>query len=76
MPTNLLRLAPGSAQYSPAAIAALSMTIRRTGILAPILIDEDRVIVSGQGLFLAAKRVGLHTVPVVQLNRRFRNPKH
>jgi len=70
--THLLRPARGSGLYSPASIAALSAAIQRAGVLVPILVDHDGVILSGQALWLAAKRVGLRTVPVVQINRRAR----
>jgi DNA modification methylase len=45
----------------------LTNSIRALGFVAPIIVDENGVIVGGYGVFLAAKELGYALVPVVQL---------
>lgn len=48
-----------------AAVAAVAESIREFGFRNPILVDRDGVVVNGHTRLLAAKTLGLETVPVV-----------
>ena len=49
-----------------AAIEPLMASIRRFGFRVPVVIDKDGVIIAGHTRYLAAKRLGIKTVPVVR----------
>lgn len=53
--------------HSPRQIRQITDSIEQFGFLNPILTDADHVIVAGHGRVEAAKRLGLSTVPVVQV---------
>ena len=63
-----LKLPTEHFRYSPTCIANLAAVIAREGILAPILVDHDRTIRAGIGLWLAVRHLGWPVVPVVWLN--------
>jgi len=48
-------------------IAQIAASIAEFGFTNPILIGEDDVIVAGHGRLMAARRLGLETVPVIVL---------
>ena len=51
--------------HSDKQITMLASSIREFGFLNPILIDKDRNVIAGHGRILAAKKLGLETVPCV-----------
>ena len=70
LPTNALRWDPAAgSSYSAGQIRKL-VAIERTAILAPIVVDEAMQIVSGQGLWLAARHLRLSEAPVALMGRR------
>ena len=46
----------------------LARSIEQFGFTVPIIVDDDGVILAGHGRWLAAKELGLQTVPVLVLN--------
>lgn len=46
-------------------ITKIASSIREFGFLNPVLIDKDKNIIAGHGRVMAAKRLGLETVPVL-----------
>ena len=46
-------------------IERIARQIHEVGFLVPIVVDRDKVVVSGHGRLLAAKSLGLKEVPVV-----------
>jgi ParB-like chromosome segregation protein Spo0J len=46
-------------------IDQIAASIREWGWTAPILVDEDEVVIAGHGRLLAAARLGLDEVPVI-----------
>jgi len=54
--------------HSDAQIAKLAASIREFGFNNPILVDSQGGIIAGHGRLLAARKVGIETVPVVVLD--------
>lgn len=51
----------------PKHLAAVVGSLRTFGFVAPIVIDDDNVVVDGHALVLAAERLGIDQVPVVRV---------
>ena len=51
--------------HTEQAVEELAVSITKFGWTQPICVDEDKVILAGHRRFLAAKSLGLETVPVV-----------
>lgn len=63
---NLIKPCDNNPKKHPEAqIEQLSKSIMRFGFLVPILIDEDNEILAGHGRYIAAKKMGLTTVPCI-----------
>jgi DNA modification methylase len=54
--------------HSAKQVAQIAASISATAFANPILIDEDDEIIAGHGRLLAAKKLGLESVPVIQLS--------
>lgn len=54
--------------HSDKQIDLIARSIREFGFVNPVLIDRDKIIIAGHGRFEAALRLGLKTVPTVQLD--------
>jgi ParB-like chromosome segregation protein Spo0J len=54
-------------RHSDAQIAAIAGSIAAFGFNAPILIDSRGNIIAGHGRYLAARKLGLETVPAMVL---------
>lgn len=57
------------------AVGALAQSIRASGFRAPILIDEEGVILAGHTRYKAAKKLGLKSVPCVIYHDMTENQK-
>lgn len=53
--------------HSKKQIGQISASIARFGLVTPILVDENDVIIAGHGRFEAARQLGYETVPVIRL---------
>src|SRR4051794_3868523 len=53
--------------HSDAQVAEIAASIREFGWTNPILVDGDNGIVAGHGRIMAARKLGLQTVPVIEL---------
>lgn len=62
---ELVPYARNARTHSQAQIDQLMVAIARYGWTAPVLVDETGMILAGHGRVLAAKRLGLATVPVM-----------
>lgn len=51
--------------HSPEQVEALKNSIREFGFLTPCLIDKDMNLIAGHGRVMAARELGMHTVPCV-----------
>ena len=49
-------------------VQKLAKIINKYGFLVPIVIDTDNKIISGNGRYLAAKSLGLETVPTIEVS--------
>src|SRR6056297_1689546 len=53
--------------HSEAQVALIAGSIREFGFVNPVLVDGDNGIVAGHGRVMAARTLGLATVPVIEL---------
>src|SRR5215216_7799274 len=53
--------------HSDAQVAEIAASIREFGWTSPILVDGDNGVVAGHGRLLAARKLGMRTVPVIEL---------
>ena len=53
--------------HSDEQIARIAASIEEFGFTNPILIDGEHGIIAGHGRLAAAKKIGMQTVPVIQL---------
>ncbi|MCP4444901.1 MAG: ParB N-terminal domain-containing protein [Myxococcales bacterium] len=54
--------------HSEAQIAEIASSIAEFGFSNPILIRKNGTVIAGHGRLLAARHLGMHTVPVIRLN--------
>ena len=53
-------------QHPPEQVEHIANSIREFGFRQPLVVDADNVVVIGHGRLMAAKKLGLETVPVVR----------
>ena len=63
----LIPYARNARTHSDAQVAEIAASIREFGWTNPILVDGDNGIIAGHGRLLAARKLGLATVPVIEL---------
>jgi DNA modification methylase len=61
----LLPYAGNARTHSPEQVAQIAASILEFGFVAPVLVDERGEIIAGHGRLLAAKSLGLDTVPTI-----------
>src|ERR1700693_3696322 len=67
-PIDLLKPDPGnSRKHSKKQIGQIARSIRTFGFNVPILVDADLRVIAGHGRLLAARQLGLLTVPTISL---------
>ena len=64
---DLLPYARNAKLHPPEQVAQIAASIREFGFNAPVLIDGDQGIIAGHGRVLAARKLGLETVPCIRL---------
>src|SRR5438105_3056036 len=64
---GLIPYAKNARTHSDAQVAEIAASIRAFGWTNPILIDGENGIVAGHGRLLAARKLGLVSVPVIEL---------
>lgn len=57
-----------SRTHSEEQVAQIAASIKEFGWTNPILIDHERSIIAGHGRLLAARKLGMNTVPVIILD--------
>lgn len=68
MQTDLLiPYARNSRTHSETQVAQVAASIKEFGFTNPVLIDADNVLIAGHGRVMAAKKIGLDTVPAIRL---------
>jgi ParB-like chromosome segregation protein Spo0J len=63
---ELIPYANNSRTHSEAQVAKIAASIKEFGFLNPVIVDGENGIIAGHGRVLAAKLVGLDSVPVVE----------
>ena len=65
--TELIPYARNSRTHSDVQVNKIASSIKEFGFLNPVLIDEDNGIIAGHGRVMAAQKLGLKEVPVLQI---------
>jgi len=65
--TALIPYAKNSRTHDDAQVAQIAASIKEFGWTNPILIDGDKGIIAGHGRLLAARKLGMVEVPVIEL---------
>jgi ParB-like chromosome segregation protein Spo0J len=65
---SLIPYARNARTHSDAQVAEIAASIKAFGWTNPILVDGENGIVAGHGRLLAARKLGMHTVPVIELS--------
>lgn len=64
----LITYARNSRTHSEAQVAQIAASIREFGFTNPVLVDGDGGIIAGHGRVLAARKLGLETVPTIRID--------
>ena len=64
---SLIPYARNARTHSPAQVALIAGSIREFGFTNPVLVDRESGIIAGHGRVMAAQKLGLTTVPVIEL---------
>ena len=65
--SDLIPYARNSRTHSDVQVNKIASSIKEFGFLNPVLIDKDNGIIAGHGRVMAAQKLGLKEVPVVQI---------
>ena len=65
--TALIPYAKNSRTHDDAQVAQIAASIKEFGWTNPILVDGDRGIIAGHGRLMAARKLGMTEVPVIEL---------
>lgn len=63
---SLIPYARNSRTHSDAQVTKIAASIREFGFLNPIIVDGDSGIIAGHGRVMAAQKLGLQTLPVIE----------
>lgn len=63
---ELIPYARNSRTHSDAQVGKIAASIREFGFLNPVIIDGQNGIIAGHGRVMAAQKLGLETVPVIE----------
>ncbi len=64
---SLIPYARNARTHSDAQVAQIAASIREFGFTNPILVDGENGVIAGHGRVLAARKLGMATVPVIEL---------
>jgi DNA modification methylase len=64
----LIPYAKNARTHSDAQVAQIAASIREFGWTNPVLVDGENGIIAGHGRLLAARKLGMSTVPVIELS--------
>jgi len=64
---SLVPYAENARTHSPSQVAQIAASITEFGFVNPVLVDAEGVLIAGHGRVMAAKQLGLATVPVLRL---------
>jgi len=63
---SLIPYARNSRTHSDAQVSKIAASIKEFGFLNPIIVDADNGIIAGHGRVMAAQKLGLDTLPVIE----------
>ena len=63
----LIPYAKNARTHSPSQVAQIAASIAEFGFVNPVLVDAEGVLIAGHGRVMAAKQLGLASVPVLRL---------
>jgi DNA modification methylase len=66
--TELIPYARNARTHTDAQVAQIAASIREFGFTNPILVDGDRGVIAGHGRLLAARKLGMTEVPIIELS--------
>ena len=66
--SDLIPYARNSRTHSDIQVNKIASSIKEFGFLSPVLIDKDNGIIAGHGRIMAAQKLGLKEVPVLQIS--------
>lgn len=72
---RLIPYARNARTHNDAQVAQIAASIKEFGFLAPVVVDSDYGIMAGHGRVLAARMLGLETVPCVRADHLTENQK-
>jgi ParB-like chromosome segregation protein Spo0J len=64
---SLVPYAENARTHSPTQVTQIAASIAEFGFVNPVLVDAEGVLIAGHGRVMAAKQLGLATVPVLRL---------
>lgn len=64
---DLIPYARNSRTHSETQVAQVASSIKEFGFTNPVLVDADNMLIAGHGRVMAAKKLGLDTVPAIRL---------
>ena len=64
---ELIPYARNARTHTEAHVAQIAASIREFGWTNPVLVDGDKGIIAGHGRVLAARKLGIHLVPCIEL---------
>jgi len=65
---NLIPYAKNARTHTDEQVAQIAASIREFGFVNPVLLKDDNTIIAGHGRVMAARKLGLDTVPAVYLS--------
>lgn len=72
---NLIPYARNSRTHSDEQVAKIAASIKEFGFTNPVLTDGENGIIAGHGRIMAAQRLGLESVPVIELSHLNENQR-
>jgi len=72
---QLVPYARNARTHSDSQVAQIAGSIAEFGFVNPVLIGSDNIIIAGHGRVMAAKKLGLQTVPTIKLDHLTENQR-
>lgn len=66
---DLVPCARNSRTHSEAQVAKIAASIKEFGFLNPVIADGENGIIAGHGRVMAAQKLGLESLPVIEAER-------
>jgi DNA modification methylase len=70
---NVINYARNARLHSDGQVAKIAASMKEFGFINPCIVDPDGILIAGHGRVMAAKLLGINTVPVIQLGHLTEN---